>query len=261
MEAISHHLSSAQSFVRNRPLSAAAIATGAALAPLLVVAYNDYRFYVSMGPHGLPDNLWGYCVQLLASPLSRKDTTVPGPYNLAKAAKANGPNSTESYLQKPLKPRSGDRPELCGFVAPQRQLTEQGTDEMKKAMNAYLDEFVAENSSLFQRELSRIEGPFPAVQLNEGSALPPFLPRGELIHVHPHDGSTHVVLSLVDSATVIEKGWGQRHRLSGTFLTWGYTLVYAPRNKEEFTIWKDIVAAGASFSSAGLGSVKIPSAT
>ena len=49
-------------------------------------------------------------------------------------------------------------------------------------------------------------------------------------------------LSHADAKEVIEKGWGERHGLSGktvgsrTF-TAGYLMIYAPRNEEEVRLW------------------------
>ncbi|ETS73981.1 hypothetical protein PFICI_13847 [Pestalotiopsis fici W106-1] len=261
MESVSQYLSSAQSYGRNDLVRAAAIAAGAVLLPLFIVAYNDYRFYVSLGPHGMPDNFWGWKRQLSLAPKARKDTTVPAPYDQAEAARAFGPNSADTFLKGPLQARPGGRPEVCGFVAPQRQMTDRCSEDMKRAMNAYLDELVLENPNLLQRENSLLEGPVPAVQIKKGAPIPECLKktRGELIHVHPPDGSTHLVLSLPDSARVIEQCWGQRHRLSGgPILQWGYTLIYGPRNEEEFALWKQIVSAAARFTTSTVGKVQIP---
>lgn len=236
------------------------IATTAAVATAtaLIVAYNDYRAYVKMGPHGLPDNFWGWYKQLKMARRGRKDTTVPAPYDMKQVSETYGPHATESFFTSPVQPRKGSRPKIPGFAAPQRQVTETATEEMKSCMFAYLSEFVGANSTYLQSELSVLEGPVPAVQLLQGLEIPPVLKitRGEITHVHPPDGSTHMILSLADSKTVIEKGWGQRHRLSGTILGWGYTLIYAPRNEKEFEIWKGIVSAAARHCCADIGPIR-----
>lgn len=235
-------------------LTAGAVAS----ATVLIVAYRDYSAYVAMGPHGLPDTFWGWYKQLKMARRARKDTTVPAPYDLKTVADAHGPHATESFFKSPLQPRRGTRPTIPGFAAPQRQITATAEPEMKKRMYAYLDEFVGCNKTTLQSELSVLEGPVPAVQLKNGLDRPKFLnpTRGEMVHVHPPDGSTHMVLSLADSKDVIEKGWGQRHRLSGGLLGWGYTLIYAPRNDEEFDIWKKIVAGAASYCCADIAEIR-----
>lgn len=234
------------------------LASAAALsgATAVLIAYLDYRQFCSLGDGGLPANFQGWKRQLQMSKLARKDTTTPAPYNIEDIKEEYGPHATTSFLKIPLQERNGTRPKIPGFVAPQRQVSDQATPEMKQSMNAHLDSLVLANNKLLQRELSTLEGPVPAVQLLSSLPIPTFLERtrGEITHVHPPDGSTHVVLSLEDSKTVIEKRWGERHRLSGgQRLPWNYTLIYAPRDEGEFEVWKGIVKAAASFCCAELG--------
>lgn len=225
----------------------------------LSIAYLDYRHYCSLGDHGLPGNYQGWRKQLEMSRMARKDTTVPAPYDLSTIKNDYGPHATESFLKTPLKTRQGSRPKIPSFVAPQRQISDQASQGMKKRMNAHLDSLVLARDDLLQRNLSRLEGPVPAVQIHPSLSTPAFLEstRGEIIHIHPPDGSTHLVLSLEDSKIVIENKWGQRHRLSGGgILPWNYTLVYAPRNEEEFGVWKGIVESAYLYCCAGLGDIQ-----
>jgi hypothetical protein len=69
------------------------------------------------------------------------------------------------------------------------------------------------------------------------------------VHVHHQDGSTHVTLSLADAEEVLAKGWGRRHKLSGVAgkIPYTYLLIYAPRDEEEFEVWKGVVTAGCRF--------------
>lgn len=228
------------------------------VASLLLVAYLDYHHYCSQGNHGLPGNFSGWKKQLQWSRIARKDTRIPAPYNINDIKQDYGPHATMSFLKAPLNEREGGRPNVLGFVAPHRQVTETASPEMKQHMSAYLDSLVEINSKLLTRELSRLEGPFPAVQVQSSIPMPTPVERtrGEIIHVHPQDGSTHIVLSLEDSRTVIEKRWGERHRLSGgDMLPWTYTLIYAPRNEGEFSIWKDVMEAAAGFCCAESGNI------
>ncbi|KAE9964413.1 hypothetical protein BLS_008384 [Venturia inaequalis] len=228
-------------------------------ATVLFISYLDYRHYCSLGDHGLPGNFQGWKKQLQMSRYARRDTTIPAPYNLEDIVKDYGPHATKSFLKTPLKAREGNRPKIPGFVAPQRQVSDIASPEMKNGMNAHLDSLVRTNSKLLQRELSRIEGPVPAVQLHPSLPVSALLERtrSEIIHVHPPDGTTHLILSLEDSKSVIERAWGQRHRLSGgKMLPWNYTLVYAPRDEEEFEVWKGVVEAAASFCCADVGCIE-----
>lgn len=225
-----------------------------------VMAYRDYRAYVALGPHGLPDTFWGWYTQLRMSAQARKDTGVPAPYDLEDVG---GAYDRESFLGRTAMGglrwrRPGNRaPQVPGFVAPQRQVTDVASTEMKRAMFAYLDALVAANGRALQTQTSVLEGPVPAVGLSKQvreQDRPGVLgsTRGEMCHIHPPDGSTHVVLSLTDQKTVIELGWGRRHRLSGGGrLPWNYTFVYAPRDHDELAVWQGIVQAGATFCCAG----------
>lgn len=81
---------------------------------------------------------------------------------------------------------------------------------------------------------------------------------GEIGHVHLEaEGSSHVKLSLADAKEIIEKGWGERHGLSGKKLgaktfTHGYLMIYAPRNEEEVKIMGKILRAGVAYTSGGM---------
>ncbi|TID21737.1 hypothetical protein E2P81_ATG05003 [Venturia nashicola] len=236
-----------------------ASAAALAVATVFLVAYIDYHHYCSLGDHGLPGNFQGWKKQLQMSRFARKDTRIPAPYNLESILKDYGPYATRSFFNIPLQDRIGNRPRISGFVAPQRQICDQASTEMKMRMNSHLDSLASTNGRLLQRELSRLEGPVPAVQLHPSLPMPAFLERirGEIIHIHPPDGSTHLVLSLEDSKTSIKRGWGERHRLSGgRMLPWNYTLVYAPRDEKEFEVWKGIVEAAASFCCAQAGKIE-----
>ncbi|KAJ6784729.1 hypothetical protein PWT90_07366 [Aphanocladium album] len=228
-----------------------------ATATLLIVAYRDYSAYCALGDHGLPGNFRGWCTQLKLARKSRKDTTVPAPYEVAAVAAETGPHALERFLPPnvALLPRAGSRPQIPGFAAPQRQLTAVASAPLKERMNEHLQVLAAANPTLLQSGVSVLERYGTGVQISKELAAPPSYlrkSRGEIVHVHPPDGSTHLVLSLADSREIIEKGWGQRHRLSGTLLGWGYTLVYAPRNEKEFELWKGIVSAAVGYAAADI---------
>jgi hypothetical protein len=128
-------------------------------------------------------------------------------------------------------------------------------------MFTYLDELVSKNSEILQTQTSILEGPVPALGVKNFASLPnkPAIfkvTKGEMCHIHPPDGSTHLTLSLADQKRVIELGWGRRHRLSGAILPWNYTFIYAPRSDDEFVTWKSVVNASATFCCADIGEIK-----
>lgn len=64
--------------------------------------------------------------------------------------------------------------------------------------------------------------------------------------------SGHVTLSFADAEEVIAKGWGERHRLSGTdWIHLGYTMVYVPRTVGETEVLCRIFKAGVDFMKSG----------
>ena len=71
--------------------------------------------------------------------------------------------------------------------------------------------------------------------------------RREVTHVHETDMSAHVLLSFRDAKEVIAKGWGERHRMTGTVIPLGYTLLYLPRNAEEVEVLLKIMDAGIEY--------------
>lgn len=254
-----------QALIQDRPILSigTSLALGAA-----IVAYFDYRAYVALGPHGLPDTFWGWQRQLRMCLKSRKDTTIPAPYDLGLVA---GTHDREMFLPRTaaggLSWRPGNKaPRVPGFVAPQRQTTDIASAKTKKAMFSYLDELVGANAGALQTKTSVLEGPVPAMGMKDFESMPEarrpqVLTRtaGEMCHIHPPDGSTHLLLSLADQKRVIELGWGRRHRLSGGgLLPWNYTFIYAPRDEEEMVVWRSIVVAGARFCLADVAQVRAP---
>lgn len=90
--------------------------------------------------------------------------------------------------------------------------------------------------------------------------LMPFIPltplasptQREICHIHTSDMSGHVTLSFADAQEVIAKGWGERHRLSGTeWIHLGYTMVYVPRSVEEVDVFMRIFQAGVDYMRSG----------
>lgn len=99
------------------------------------------------------------------------------------------------------------------------------------------------NKAIYVREslLASVSNP-----KNPTDARPPptaVIARGEIGHIHP-DYSLHLYLSPAEARVVIEKGWGERHRLSKPSNSWvtfkergnladTYLMVYGPRTEEE----------------------------
>ncbi|KAI0021189.1 hypothetical protein F4780DRAFT_739490, partial [Xylariomycetidae sp. FL0641] len=165
--------------------------------------------------------------------------------------------------------RAGARPAVPGTVAPQRQTSETAGEQGVRRATAFLRRVARENAGVFEVKGSRLEHPaYDALWLRgelleaggegkrgeeeEQQMIFPARARGELAHVHP-EGSTHATLSPADGAAAVAAGWGERHKLSGVYLSWGYVLLYAPRDEAEWAVWRELVLAGARFGAALVG--------
>jgi hypothetical protein len=115
------------------------------------------------------------------------------------------------------------------------------------------DSIAKANNNLVVVGKSRLEPYDMAIQLPESFKSPEVAGknRNEICHIHGTEGSYHVTLSCADAKEVISKGWGERHRLAGTYLNLGYTFVYAPRDLEEVEIMGKVFRAGIAFMSGG----------
>lgn len=229
--------------------------------PTLSYAISSYRGYLALGRGGMPYNVFGWALQGLLQLLAKWDTRDPSPFTKPRNRKATEPHGSRTFFDNPIPERAGDRPTVPGYVAPQRQTTQQPADVevMSKRMRAHIDSLLIANTGVFVSRPSRLEGVgTPAVFLDDSSGateMPRFMSgiKGETAHVHP-ECSSHVTVSMADAEEVVRKGWGERHRLSGVGpMPWSYMLIYAPRDDGELEVWKKIVEAGMKFVSAGAG--------
>ncbi len=123
-----------------------------------------------------------------------------------------------------------------------------------QAVEAEITRIAEENAQTLELGPSKLEGGAPALFVreeiytpNHSSARPS--PR-EVFHVHcAAEGSCHAVLSAADAKLVLEKGWGERHGLSGRALGFplGYIMIFAPRSVREVKIVGMIARAAARY--------------
>ncbi|OTA62067.1 hypothetical protein K449DRAFT_395427 [Hypoxylon sp. EC38] len=245
--------STLQLFQQHRTLittTAAVLAAGTGI-KILSHIIADYNEWYALGPNGLPLNIFGYLFQSAAYPIARADVREPAPYDQNKLSKRYGALVLRSFLIAPLKPRKGERPKVPLFVGPHRQTTQGATPAIRDKQEAFLHALAAANPSLIQVKPSNLEGPlFNSVWLADGILLRDDIKRLNGEFAHPHgEGSTHMVLSLVDAAAAIENGWAERHRMSGVgpLMPWGFVMIYAPRDDEELNMWKEFMVASARY--------------
>lgn len=76
----------------------------------------------------------------------------------------------------------------------------------------------------------------------------------EFFHCHATaEGSSHAILSATDASLVIERGWAERHGLSGRALGFPltYVMIFAPRGEDEVKIVGMIARAAARYALEG----------
>lgn len=249
--------------LRQSPRAALALAVTALgiSIPTLSYALSSYRGYLALGPGGMPYNVFGWALQGLLQLLAKWDTRDPSPFTRPKNRAPTEPHGSTTYFSTLLPQRAGDRPHVPGYVAPQRQTTQRPAEQAvtRARMTAYLESLVARNQGVLVLRPSGLEGVgTPAVWLDTSPGAGP-LPawmrglKGETAHVH-HECSSHVTVSMADAEELVRKGWAERHRLSGVvMLPWSYVMVYAPRDEDEFEVWRAVVRAGLRFVCAGAG--------
>jgi len=93
--------------------------------------FDDYQAWLKVADTALPQNIFGYLLQLCLSPLRSKPfdvTSYDDPKEQAKGGKAGKKN----FLPDNLQEREGPRPEMLKFMAPNRQSSQLTGDDMHK---------------------------------------------------------------------------------------------------------------------------------
>lgn len=234
-----------------------------ALIFLLLVCYFikmvwlDYKYFLSLGPSGVSSSPAGYlklcCLRIIAMDKKR---ALSAPKNELKT-------SISPYFKtiRHIPQRRNVRPIVVGVV-PQRQLNQRGSREEIKEFQARLAALAFKNSGQLRIGQSCIEkhsvGLFlsplaPGIcfhreRTNNGYKKSERATKGippEILHTHEIDGSLHLTLHPSDLALVIKQKWGERHPLAGKTCPVGFTLIYAPRDEEDFAVVLEIVKAAA----------------
>lgn len=143
--------------------------------------------------------------------------------------------------------RAGTRPRVAPHPIPHRQLTEHAPEAMKALLQETFAARVDDDCRLTWHK-SHFEKHNDAVTLR-----PAFrcgcIDHGEVGHIHPSDGSMHMILGPTDAGRVIERGWGERHGLAGIAagLPLTYMLIYAPLDAGHVTAIDQILAAAVTY--------------
>jgi len=157
--------------------------------------------------------------------------------------------------------RRGPRATLLLQGVPQRQVPQVLDEALEEKLKTDFRAFAAAHS--LKVDMSKIEvnalalffPPSFSACSTYGKARPEFLIQlscrasaHEFAHIHGGEGSLHVILSPLDAALAIERGWAVRFPLAGGPGVWGQAqgrvLLYAPRDEGEVEVVMKIVTAG-----------------
>ncbi|KAI1176949.1 hypothetical protein F4777DRAFT_230562 [Nemania sp. FL0916] len=219
-----------------RPL-AVAVLIGLTTAVLFV--HNDYRNFLNLGPGGTPSTFAGYVRINWLKLWALRDPFEPLPVD------STAQPSSGILLKKPLPFRCGPRPHVVG-IAPQRQLDQFGSRECYLALRRILEN----HGMAFNDEIGIGTSCFEKHGLGLFSRYPVnHTCQGEICHVHNSDHSLHLNLHPEDANEIIQKGWGQRHPLTSRCFLFKmpvprqFTMVYAPRTRDELRVVCQIIEA------------------
>jgi phospholipase/carboxylesterase len=147
-----------------------------------------------------------------------------------------------------LPERRGPRPEVS-WTIPQQQTTQNAPPELQERLFEEIRALpgVAVAPSSISVPGARAFTLDPRSSDAEAFLVPQV---GEFAHLHPaYDGSLHLVLPPALAADVSAKGWGRPHMWAGTRLSPGFMLVLGPRDEDELTTVRGIVAVSHAYAS------------
>jgi len=159
---------------------------------------RDYRRWRSLGEGGVPANAIGYVIVSLLRLVKREPLSTK-PYDAMKSDPYN-----QSWISA-LPTRHGTRPSIDPHPIPQRQVDQHGANDVMAQTQELFDRTVAAHSRL-KYARSGFETRHDAITLvapAEGHTIAQRT-RGEIAHIHPIDGSMHMIFSPRDAAQVLE---------------------------------------------------------
>lgn len=200
---------------------------------LLAIGIADVRRIKALGPGGVPFDLRGWLfITLRMRPFSlrQRQTTSVDDY----------PETGASPDILSLPTRKGPRP-VVGCIVPQRQLSDKSSAGRKKVskqdtrtantfsltlcqeLQGISNDLVALDPTMLEVKLSHLEKSNPAVNVHRSllddsaQRLPEaaLVSWGQIGHIHTNS-SFHLHFKPVDARIVLERGWGERHRLART---------------------------------------------
>ncbi|KAH7267810.1 uncharacterized protein BKA55DRAFT_556608 [Fusarium redolens] len=233
----------------HRPWLVATTCGATALVTFAAWCIKDYRDYLALGPGGPPYNVKGWAwitFGIRPFALSKSGATYVADY----------PTEGSHPEIKSLPRRKGERA-ILGGIAPHRQLSQHAPKQMRTYIENLFANAARQHPSILETKKSLYERHHDALFVSQellesrSGILPKtaIIARGELGHGHP-DLSVHLYLSPADARVIIEKGWGERHRLSVPETSWvknkyaiasTYLMIYGPRDEKEMEVLRVIL--------------------
>ncbi|GIZ39140.1 hypothetical protein CKM354_000253100 [Cercospora kikuchii] len=222
---------------------------------------EEYQQWLALGEGGIAYNWEGFMIcKHFEKTMARDDTTDISLYDSPEvhapgweeSAGTHREAAQTSFLSRPLPERDSPRARAKPFIFPQRERNEkEPQDEQIRAAYQSAVSRLSEVNDDLHWKTSVLERHGPALFLQD--RLLPVTPlakptQGEICHIHRSDLSAHVTLSFPDAKEVLQKGWGERHRLSGTErLHLGYTMLCVPRSVSEVDVFVSVLQAGIDY--------------
>jgi 2,4-didehydro-3-deoxy-L-rhamnonate hydrolase len=208
--------------------------------------YKDYQDWVALGLGGIPHTLDGYkTVTMLGKQM--KD-----PFDVSRiAGSIDKPGDIKVLFDLPK--REGVRPTIAPFAVPHRQMNQHNDTTTRNNQKQIFDAQVADANYNLIYKMSFLEKHSSGIFLKDsasGNQTVVPVSHAEVGHIHPTDGSMHIILSPSDTKEIIEKGWGELHGLAGQgAAAKTYMMIYSPRNDMELEITKKILEAAVKYAS------------
>ncbi|CRK12588.1 hypothetical protein BN1708_010574 [Verticillium longisporum] len=202
-------------------------------------AVKDYNAYIALGPGGPPNNFFGWVIVNIAI----------RPFCSTKARAIFTDDYSKHGAHKDIESlprRRGPRASVAGLV-PHRQVTQRAPETMRRPVSSLFQNAASKNPGILEKRISSYERHHDALFVAQ--KLPKKVPC--TYHL-----SMHLYLSPADARQVIEKGWGERHRLSVPTNIWfrhrygigdTYLMIYGPRDEEEMEALRIILESSIRF--------------
>lgn len=226
------------------PLYSFALLAGLlAIAALASWAIKDFARWKALGIGGLPHSAAGWLAMSFLRLLKRDGRQ-------ARRLDSALSSDDAGYLGALVR-RQGLRPVVAPHPIPQRQLTGTISEEDLARLQQLFGREIDRNPSELHLARSFFEKHHDAITLKHPQCghVHALVSHGEIAHIHPSDGSMHMVLSPADARLVLDRHWGELHALAGLFnrLPVSYTFVYAPRGDADFQAIQQILSASVAF--------------